>query len=374
MALQTPLNKNKINKKKTSATDSRYQSTFLPIFQKAETKIKMLLLTALLLYTSKNELLIKLSAVIKWVDSKIPQDLPNRRAYIEGLKRTIQRYINNFYTPQKAVFERTKKKIEREVEISKPIEKPQQLLDRSKAPNLWAEAKGTPYISNYGKEVKRAMDNLANQPLTTSEKGKKPISLWQKAELDVRYTKQMEMLDKLKNEGVELAFISSHPDCSKRCETWQGELVSLTQEASAPSYTANKKGIHYSKRSFIVDQINGHNVYSLPSIMECVDIYGYNNNIICGFNCRHHLLPFTGQNAPKEYSEKDVAEQRKIEIEIRAKERKIRLLKTQYELYNRSGDYKSAKLLKKQIKALTDYYKAFCESHGYAWEQYRIEI
>ena len=109
--------------------------------------------------------------------------------------------------------------------------------------------------------------------------------------------------------------------------------------------------------------------------MDCIDYWGWNNNIIIGFNCRHRLIPFKpGHVPPTKYDDKEIAQQRDIEIKIREMERKIRLLKTKEHLYNKSGDKKTASVYRNLWTKLEKFYKQFCEKNGYAYQPYRIEI
>ena len=358
---------NNINKpliKKSASTDNLYQSTFMPIFQKAETKIKKLVLMAFFLSIARYILMNQIAGVIASVSAQIPKDLRDKEAYLRGLKRTSEYYIQTFYKPMKANFEEVKKKCE-ELKIEPP-KRPQDM-------EMWSKRKGSPNVTDYQKELKKKINELSEMPMTTEQEDKKPISLWQKAELDVRYEHQIEMVDKLKGEGVQLAYISSHVNCSKRCEAWQGSLVSLTEHANSPQTHVDKK-FKYSKMSFFIKKVENHNVYSLPDIMAVVDDYGYNNNVICGFNCRHRLIPYTGQLAPEKYSKEDVAKQRAIEEKIRKMEREIRAQKTRAELYKEIGETRIYRAIMENVKIMVSQYQAFCEKYGYAWYDYRIEV
>lgn len=360
-------------------TNSLYQSTFLPIFERAETKIKQLIFAAFLFGKSKYFLLLAIAQVIADVDKKIPQTLHDREQYLKALQVKSQYFVREYYDKPQASYEEVKTKLMGSIPVGEkaPIVKsPKEALDLIQSKHLWSEAKGYPNVVNYPKEVKLRMNQLAHETVTTQEPGKKPISLWQKAELDVRYENQMQNLQNMRVEGVQYAWISSHPNASKRCSVWQGSLVALEGHAPNPQTVVNHKTFRYSKSSYYMGMVDGKRVYSLPDIMATVDDkYGYHNNIICGFNCRHRLVPYKpGTVAPKEYSEKELQEQRKIESKIRELERTIRLKKQQLLLYNELGDKAGAKQLKKQINQLTEYYKAYCEKHGYAWYQYRIEV
>lgn len=369
---------------KSISANSLYQSKFLPIIEEAGTRIKLLILTAFLTMQPKYLLMYSIIAIIKSVDKKISKDINNREAYINGLYITSQNWIKAFYDKPKIKYYETKLQVENLVEGKAPkLDTPAKLneyINKNRTQlNIWAEAKGTPYITNYDKEIEKRIKLLSENPLLTSEPGKKSISLWQKAELDVRYEHQKEMLYELIDKGVEYAYISSHPNCSKRCESFQGELVSLTKRAISPQQQV--RNYRYNKSSFVVDVINSKSVYSLTDIMNCVDEYGYQNNIICGFNCRHRLIEYKGQHAPTDYDKTDIEKQRKIENKIRSIERKIRAMKQEYELLvkdyqlTKSSSIKQqAQLLKIRIDKMTEYYKSFCESNGYAYELYRIKV
>ena len=361
MALQV-INTTKL---KEGVTDAKYQSTFLPIFQDAETRIKVLVLASFLTLKSPLILRMAIAAIINDVAKRIPDTLYNKQAYIDGMRKRSEIYIYQYYNQPKMQFERVQAKLFNTIPLDREIPKietPKDLLKFTQNKDeLWGEAKAIPYIRDYEKQVFKRMDQFAEMPMTTYEPGKKPISLWQKAELDVRYNKQMEMLGQLLDTGVELAYISSHADCSKRCEKWQGKLVSLTK--------------HATMSGFRVGKVNGQWVYSLPDIMAQTDKYGYHNNIICGFNCRHKLFAYhEGKEPPRKYTKEEVAKQRQIEENIRRMERNIRLQKTRLVFYNEVGEKKIVKQLENNVKILTDQYKRYCERNGYAWFNYRINI
>ena len=361
MALQVQFNKIL----KEGVTDAKYQSTFLPIFQDAETKIKLLVVSAF--FTLKSPLILRMSiaAIINEVVKKIPDTLYDKKAYIDGMRKRAEIYIRQYYNQPKMMFERAQARLFNTLTGSDQIpqiETPKDLIKFSKdKSSMWAEAKAIPYIRNYEQEVYKRMDQLASMPMTTYEPGKKPISLWQKAELDVRYNKQMEMLQQLLDTGVELAWTSSHADASKRCEKWQGKLMSLTEHATMSGFRVRKE--------------DGKWVYSLMDIMAQTDKYGYHNNIICGFNCRHRLIPYDPEkSAPRKYTKEEVAKQRAIETHIRERERAIRLQKTRMLLFDQIGEKNIANNIKKRVKIMIEEYKRYCESNGYAWFQYRINV
>ena len=284
-------------------TKSLYQSTFMPIFQRAETKIKSLIFTAFLYGRSRYFLLLAIAEVIREVDKKIPADLHDRDQYLRGLQASSQYMVREYYEKPQAAFTEVREKILGSVtkDIKAPkVENPKQVLDLIDSKKLWSEAKGYPNVVNYPTEVKLKLNQLAQQPMVTREPGKKPITLWQKAELDVRYESNMQDIQDLRVQGVNYAWLSSHPNCSKRCAAWQGKLVALEGHAPSPQTVVDHKSFNYTKSRYFMHKVDGIPVYSLSDIMATVDDkYGYHNNIISGFNCRHHLIPYTPGSVAK---------------------------------------------------------------------------
>lgn len=372
------------NNLKTNLTNSVYQSQVLPVIQKAETEIKKLVVYYGLLIKPRAELLAKINGIIMAVNKRLPISLYERESYIEGLKRTAMELVKEFYDKVVARFNIIigallivgfKKKVETPLKLQKLIATDsytkQFIKNNEEQINVWAMQKGYPNVLNYPQEIKSRLNGVAKTQTVASEPGKKPITVWQKAELDLRYENQVKMIDDMKQSGVKLAWISTHPDCSKRCQAWQGCLVSLDMHAKNPQKAA--KNYRYNKSSFVVGKVDGYNVYSLPDIQDVETGYGYKNNIITGFNCRHKLRAYTkGSVAPQEFSAEDIKKQREINQNLRAMERKIRYLKQQAILYN-SIDKQKAQLYKRQAQKLTEQYKAYANKYGYAWYQWRIE-
>lgn len=372
------------NNLKTNLTNSVYQSKILPIIQKAETEIKKLVAYYALFLKPRAELLSKINGIVKAVDKRLPISLYDRQSYLNGLKRTSMKMVTDFYDKVLLRFNviagaliilSFKKTVETPFKLMKLISSDSYtrkfIEENEKRINVWAMQKGYPNVFDYPNELKARLNGLAKTQTVAAEDGKKPITVWQKAELDIRYENQLDMMEAMKQAGQDLVWISTHPDCSKRCEAWQGHLMSLSLHAKNPQKEV--KNYRYKKSSFLVGKVDGINVYSLSDIQDCETGYGYKNNVITGFNCRHKLRPYTkGSVAPQEYSEKEIREQREINQNLRAMERKIRYLKQQAILYN-SIDKQKAQQYKRTAEQLTRRYKEYANKHGYAWYQWRIE-
>ncbi len=365
---------------KTNLTENELQSRFLPVIQRAETEIKKLILTYALANMLKSALRLHIKAIILEVDNKLPKELIDRQSYLDGLYETSENLIKSIYDKILNLYLIALKRLTiKKIITTKKPNTPMKLLGyinsvKTDGLRMWEQAKGSPQVANYGKELKAKINELVETPTISSSEGKKKISVWQKAEIDLRQEHQKKMVEELKDNNVKYAWTSTHPNCSKRCEKMQGKLFDLTSERSE---LTNHRMKH---------KIDGNTVYCYKEVVNKVDKYGYKNNIIVGFNCRHKLIPYTpNSKPPKDYDKEDVAKEREINAKLRAYERRIRYCKQQamasQTAYQIAEDKKEkAKFLQEvkkwraKAKQLTEEYKRFAEENGYAWYQYRITI
>lgn len=360
---------NKIYNNEESARNHLYMSSFLPIFSHAEIQIKKIIAKFFWEMKSKTILLLTLNKYIDEIDKKIPQNIYNRQAYITGLKATTYKYVKKYYDRPRIIFGSVlglliANQISIGVKMPK-IDSPKQMITYMKDTKIkyrmWEQAKAAVRVQSYPNMLKEYIGSFSKDTLVTSEPGKKGISLWQKAELDIRYEKQMSMVNELKANGEDLCWISTHPDCSKRCEKWQGKLVSLSLKSK------------YS--GFRVMKVDGNWVYSLTDIMAQKDKYGYNNNIICGFNCRHRLIAYkSGSMPPKDYDGIDIDRMRKVNNDLRGIERQIRYHKQKEQLAITQKNSIEAIKNRNKAKVLTKVYADMCNKYGFAMQLYRINI
>jgi hypothetical protein len=206
---------------------------------------------------------------------------------------------------------------------------------------------GYPNADDYTKQVHDAIKELA------SNQG---FNLLPKVEIDLRHKKQMEDIDDFVKNGELIKRISQHASCSKRCEKWQGKLIHLT----APAKHGYDTGIRY----------NGEIVYSFQAIINKVDKYGYKNNVIVGFNCRHHL---NHADTPQqdEYTKEEIEENRRINDKMRQMERYIRNCKLKDKL---SIDKQTKSKWLGLAREMTKKYIKFAEDNKIAWYPWRLRI
>lgn len=161
------------------------------------------------------------------------------------------------------------------------------------------------YSKTYMSLVEKAFNELAES--TARDGYASNVSLRNIAEMTVRYDKHVAELSTLKNNGVRLAWTSTHANCSRRCEPWQGKLYSL----DGTSGTID--GIRYRPLEVATD------IYYTTKAGKT-----YKNGIISGFNCRHYLIPYEKGNKPVEVPAEVVEKQREINERQRELERDIR--------------------------------------------------
>jgi len=350
--------------------NSLYQSTFLPIIERATTELKKLVVFYALNLKPKWELQAKIKGLIKAVDEKLPKDLINRQTYIRSLEHQADKLvrefydmtIRRFYTAMSVLLLMSiKAQPKTPLEMYKLVGSKEFKQELDKRPDLKYEAKGYPQVENYQKELTTRIEKLSKEPIDADS----GISLWQKAEIDLRHEKQMDHLQELKDSGVRYAWISSHPDCSKRCQKWQGKLFDILAPSSEMSGFRMRK------------KLDGNTVYCLEDVINQTQTTKagrvYKNNILVGFSCRHRLIPYNGQPAPTEYTADEIKLEREINAKLREYEREIRKCK-QLAILHKSTNPKLAKQYESKANRLFREYTALCNKYGFAIQNYRIKV
>ena len=297
-----------------------------------ERDIKALILYCALRLIPRYILELEIIKRIQKYEKKLPKDLIDKEVYGDSAWYSALEMIKIAYNPLVYNF------------VAKSgFEKPLDYIKKNKE------------LPEY---IKSAVAKINSSQFCTHEEGKKPINLWSKIDMDLRYEKQMEMLDKCYKSGRDLFWLSSHKGCSKRCEPWQGKLVSLTLPAIDNTFWTGKT-------------IHNNKIYSFTAIENQVDKYGYKNNIINGFNCRHFLIEYIEGKKPEFIDNEEITKTRKYESIQRELERAIRKKKS--DLYVTSMvDKKKSKKLGIEIAELEREYKIFCKKHKLIIQSYRI--
>lgn len=233
----------------------------------------------------------------------------------------------------------------------------------AKAPALVSTVKGEyveiaqplrKYSVDYMKQVERAWTDLANSEAKDSYSDR--VSLRNVAEMSERYKVKQDEIAAINAKGIDLVWISTHANCSERCQPWQGKLYSISGQSGTVD------GKDYQPLSNATDIF-----YTTKSGKT------YKNGCITGFNCRHTLTPYKKGNKPIEVSAKTIDKYRKIEETQRAMEREIRE-KRALSIGLKGLDNARSKALWRESKELFNKYAAYCEKNKVARYPARCEV
>ena len=234
---------------------------------------------------------------------------------------------------------------------SKQLNTKQFPIASSKVANYYSDFKNktNEFIQNNFKE----MPSLSNGKLIHGR------SLFAKCERDVRFEFHQEQLEKLKDQKVELVWITSHANCSVRCEKFQGKLFSLNKTSGT-----TPEGIKYEPIE------NAINVYITTKAGKVW------RNGLFGFNCRHRMKPYiAGSKPPAKVPQNVIEKERYIDSIQRQMERQIFNLKKEAYLLNISGiNLKRAKILQKQASRMFKDYVEFSKANKRVWYPERCNI
>lgn len=206
------------------------------------------------------------------------------------------------------------------------------------------------YQQKFRSELSRAIKDLAYDEAKTVKSG----SLRNIAECRVRWETNMSDVAAMKASGVRLVWITSHADCSKRCEPWQGRLY------STDGTYGFEDGIAFEplENAMLGEKHDG-------------------NGIISGYNCRHRLLPYKKYSVPpNEYSQAEIAKERKVDQRQRSMETAIRKKKQEAFIAQAVDGIKSkdAKKLFAEAREMEERYRKFSKDNGRAAYIWRTRV
>lgn len=208
------------------------------------------------------------------------------------------------------------------------------------------------FSRDYMAKVKKAFSELASS--SAKDNYSSNVSLRNISEMSVRWNDKQSMLNNLQEKGVRLVWISSHANCSERCQKWQGRLYSLNGTSGM------EDGIPYQPLE------NAMDVYETTKSGKT-----YRNGCISGFNCRHELIPYRKGSSPIEVSAKVIERQREINRRQREYERAIRHERTKAELAVLPSERK--KYRDKAVE-LNKKYIEYSKSNNVAYYPSRLQI
>lgn len=217
----------------------------------------------------------------------------------------------------------------------------------------WATPLNT-YMQDYMKIVRQTSALLAQD----RAKGEDGLSLRLKSELYVRAKWQEDNMRKLRKSGARLVWISSHVNCSERCEPYQGRLYSLDGSSGV-----TEDGYQFQPIETATDR------YTTTKAGKM-----YKNGTLSGFGCRHFTIPYkTNGETPLTYDSSEIEKARKIEEEQRRLEREVYHARENYYSYKGNDNVRARTWYRKAAEAKQTYID-FCNKHEVAWFPDRIKV
>ena len=208
------------------------------------------------------------------------------------------------------------------------------------------------WTGEYMKQVNSAFTELINS--TAKDEYSARVSLRNISEMTVRYEAKQAEIQSLIAGGEDLVWISTHANCSKRCEPFQGKLYSMSGRSGRVD------GIEYRPLSVATD------VYYTTKSGKT-----YKNGCISGFNCRHKLIPYRKGNKPIEVSAKVIARERKINDTQRRMETAIRHERENALL---AVDPKLRTQARKKAAEMNKQYRKYCLDNKVPYYPQRLKI
>lgn len=210
------------------------------------------------------------------------------------------------------------------------------------------------YMNTYMERVNSTCRMLAKDVAKDND----GLGLRLKSEMYVRNRWQQDNLDRLKASGTKLVWISSHVNCSERCQPYQGKLYS----------TDGTSGV----------TADGHNYAPLEAATDRYTMTKsgkvYRNGTLTGFNCRHYTIPYEPNGiTPEIFDDSEIEKARAIETEQRRLEREVYHAREDYYSFRGNNAVIAAKYYHKAMAKRKEYIK-FCEDNEVAWYPSRIQV
>ena len=210
------------------------------------------------------------------------------------------------------------------------------------------------YMQSYMERVNSTCRMLA-QDVAKDGDG---LGLRLKSELYVRYKWQMDNLQRLRDDGVRLVWISSHVNCSERCQDYQGRLYSMDGTSGM-----TEDGYNYVPLEIATDR------YTMTKSGKT-----YKNGTLTGFGCRHYTIPYEPRGVtPETFDSTAVDKAREIEKEQRRLEREVYHAREEYYAWRGNNRAVATKYYHKAAALRKEYIK-FCTDNQVAWYPSRIQV
>jgi hypothetical protein len=353
---------------------SGYKAEFIALFNEVEAQFKKIISQDVLADRPVKETSEKLDKLIEDFSKRIPDKYKEKKNIIAALNISKRKLYNQFKINTLQMFNKAKGELEKilSIKITTQAELLSALLknlnkidaryvkDVTEVSTLSFQ-RGTPYISDYYTRFKKATADLVAGSITEPPKNidqafKEAMSARSLVELSIRQEFHSQQKQEFEKDNVKLVWISTHADCSERCEPFQGKLFSL--DGSNGTAEGNKYQPIEKATDIFVRTKNGR----------------LWKNGLFGFNCRHRMIKYEPKSQPPlDYNAKEIALEREISNKQRAMERMI--FKTRLEALIMGGvDPKATKDLNKNARDLINSYEKYSSDNNHAFYRERYQI
>lgn len=251
---------------------------------------------------------------------------------------------------------------EKEFYIPKTDEERMALLKIRPTLGYETREKGLPlkeFHKVYMDRVDNALQELAREHALDPNDFRGRNSLRNLAEMQVRYERHQEEIERFRGNGTKLVVCSVHADCSDRCAPYQGRVYSLD----------GTSGKTEDGRDFVPLEEATEN----PDDSYTTKAGRTYQNGLFGFNCRHRLLEYKPRMVIPTVSEEERKTEDAITRRQRAMEREVIFCREEA-LIDKDTNVSEYRKWKKRAQEAYDAYKQFSTSHGRAYYPDRVKI
>lgn len=357
-----------------SSFSSGFKAEFIALFNEVEAKLKKVISEDVLADVPVKETSEKLDKLIADFAKRIPDKYKEKKNIIAALVNSKRKLYNQFKINTLTMFNKAKGELEKilgitiktQAEFLSALMKNLKQIDAKYVKDVTETStisfqRGTPYVSDYYTRFKKAMADLVVGSITEPPKSvdqayKEVMSARSLVELSIRQEFHTKQKEDFQSKGAKLVWISTHADCSERCEPFQGKLFSL--DGSSGTTEGNKYQPIEKATDIFVRTKNGR----------------LWKNGLFGFNCRHRMIEYQPKSQPPlDYNAKEIALERDISNKQRSMERMI--FKTRLEALLMAGaDPTAAKDLNKKAGQLIKNYEKYSSNNNHAFYRERYQI
>lgn len=339
-----------------------YKAEYIALINEIETKMKVVINDAVLYdrgVLETNYILLKL---IKEFRDTLPKEVMDKDEMVKAMLFTKDKWLNEYSVAMDIGYNQARTELERTLgvvittkgDFFNTLMGNLNKLDIEHVPDIVQGStlvfnRGLPPIERYWDHVRQAQANFIEEvAIFPSANKTTALSVRSSLEIAIRHEFHMNQLEEMRARGVRLVRITSHADCSKRCEPYQHKVYSLD----------GTSGVEYGERYEPIE--NATDVFMTTRKGKTW------KNGLFGFHCKHGMIEFVpGAPQTMEYTKQEIANEREISTKQRKMERDIFKTKQEAVFYNQV-DPARAKYLRKKSRDMVEHYRRYSEANNRA--------